>query len=96
MPKYRTVSDKTEIFAKESSLAIEVREDTDTGFSFYVYNRRTGSILHRYEVTLMDHCKDSYQDVAPIPKLKKRKLHKDGKCGSCGSLYKCNCKVGKI
>jgi len=74
MPRFRTIPDKNEIFAKNSSLAIEVREDTENGLSFYVWNRRTGSILHRYEVTLMKHCRDSYQEVESIPKLIKRKL----------------------
>lgn len=72
--RYKPYKDGSEIFAKKSSLAIEVYQDNTNEFRFYVYNRRTHSILADYKIPLLDHCKNSWQDVEPIvrPKPKKK------------------------
>jgi len=63
---------KGELFAKNSSLAIEIHEDTKHDLKFYVYNRRTHSILSDYKIPLLDHCKNSWQNVEPIKRPKKK------------------------
>ena len=66
---------KDEVFFKNSSLAIQIHEDTEHEASLYVYNRRTRSIIAKYEVPLMEHCRNSMQDVDPIVKTKKKKKY---------------------
>ena len=68
MAKFRTVPDKNEIFAKHSSLSITLHEDDEHTFSFYIWNRRTRSIISRYDIPLLEHCRYSMQDVRPIKK----------------------------
>ena len=63
---------QTEIQAKQSSLAIRVNEDDKYGLSFYVYNRRNRSIIHKYEVTLLEHCRRALLNAEPIPKGKRK------------------------
>lgn len=63
---------QTEIRAKRSSLAIELYEDSDTELRFYVFNRRTRSIIAKYEIPLLEHCRKSMLNVTPIPKGKRK------------------------
>lgn len=60
-----------QIRAKNSSLAIDIFHDDANEFSFYIFNRRTHSIIAHYKIPLMQHCRDSMIDVRPI--IKKRK-----------------------
>lgn len=69
--RYRYKERKGELFAKKSSLAIEIHEDSNRELKFYVYNRRTGSIVADYKIPLLDHCKNSWQDIEPIVRPKK-------------------------
>ena len=64
---------KYDLSAKHSSLAIRIYEDSEYGLSFYVYNRRTRSILHKYEVSLMEHSRLSLLDAEPIEFKRKKK-----------------------
>jgi hypothetical protein len=63
---------QTEIRAKKSSLAIQINKDDEFEFSFFVYNKRTGSIISFYKIPLLQHCRDSMQNVSPIPKGKRK------------------------
>ena len=69
--RYRYKERKGELFAKKSSLAIEIHKDSEYELKFYVYNRRTGSIVGDYKIPLLTHCKDSWQNVDPIKRPKK-------------------------
>jgi hypothetical protein len=57
---------KGEVFARNSSLAIEIIKDDKYGLEFYVWNRRTNSIVGHYKIPLLTHCRDSWQDIEPI------------------------------
>lgn len=70
--RFRMKPSKNEVFAKNSSLALQIHEDTDYEFSFYVYNRRTNSIIGWYKISLLEHCRRTMLDVTPIPKVKKK------------------------
>jgi hypothetical protein len=70
--RYKPFKDGSEIFAKKSSLAIQIQKDSEHELKFYVYNRRTHSILGFYEIPLLEHCKDSWQNVEPIVRPKKK------------------------
>ncbi len=69
--RYKPHKDK-EVFAKKSSLAIEIHSDTKYELKFYVYNRRTHSIVGDYKIPLLDHCKNSWQDIEPIKRPKSK------------------------
>lgn len=60
------------IYCKKSSLAIEIQEDSKYELKFYVFNRRTRSIIGQYRIPLLQHCRDSMQNVEPIIIKKKR------------------------
>lgn len=61
-----------EIHSRQSSLALQIHHDDKYEFSFFVFNRRTRSIIGHYKILLMQHCRDSMQNIEPI-KRKKRK-----------------------
>ena len=73
--RFRMKPAKDEVFFKKSSLAVQIHEDTEYEASVYIYNRRTSSIIAKYEVPLMTHCRNSMQNVEPIKKLKKKKKY---------------------
>jgi len=72
MAQYRTIPQKNEIFAINSSLAVSVFKDDNNSFNIHIWNRRDNSIIAKYVIPLLEHCRFSLQNVDPIPKLKKR------------------------
>lgn len=63
---------QTQIRAKKSSLAIQINKDNNDEFSFYVFNKRTSSIISKYKIFLLEHCRNSMQNVEPILKGKRK------------------------
>jgi len=73
-PKFNPKQDR--IYCKKSSLAIEIQEDNKYELKFYVFNRRTRSIIGQYRIPLLQHCRDSMQNIEPILAKKMRRRAK--------------------
>jgi len=61
------------IYAKKSSLAVSIHHDTNYELSLYIYNRKNHSIVAKYELPLMEHCRRALLDVLPIKKKRRKK-----------------------
>ena len=68
MARFRMKPSKDEIFAKHSSLAVALHEDSKHEFSLYVWNRRTRTIVAQYKIPLLEHCRKGLLDIDPIKK----------------------------
>lgn len=64
---------KTELFAKNSSLAISVYKDKKHDFDFHIYDRRTNRIVYKGEIPLVT--LGNFMDLEPIKKIKKKRAY---------------------
>lgn len=68
LSKYKPNND--ELFAKHSSLAIQIYRDSAGDFDVFVYDRRTGRIIAQLDIALVT-LRD-YMDLTPIKRKVKR------------------------
>ena len=66
---------KTELFAKNSSLAISIHKDNKFDFDFHIYDRHTRRIIYEGSIPLVT--LRSFMDLDKIVKPKRKKKKND-------------------